>query len=97
MRNRCYFSKAGFETMRADIEEYVKERGVVIREELIERFKYRGHPMNNRQLGYIVAYSEKKGVLTSFVWHNGRRIFDSEYYVTTLDNFTKFTRGIKNG
>ena len=97
MRNRCYFSKAGFEKMRAGIEEYVKERGVVIREELIERFKYRGHPMNNRQLGYIIAYSEKKGVLTSVVWHNGRRVFDSEYYVTTLDNFYRFRRGNNNG
>ena len=46
--------------------------------------------MNNKQLGFILSYSEKKGVLTSFVRHWGRRSYDIKYYVTTIDNLTKF-------
>ena len=95
MRNRCYFSKAGFEDMRNKIEDYVKSCGIVPRETLIDKFKYRGLPMNNKQLGYILGYSERKGVLTSFVWHSGRQSYDAQYYVTTLDNFYKFI-GEKN-
>ena len=96
MYNRCYFSKAGFEETRTKLEEYVISRGVVTREALIAKFKYRGLPMNNKQLGYIISYSEKKGVLTSFVWHWGRRTYDTQYYVTTIDNFNEFKRGKNN-
>jgi|TARA_Y100000310_G_scaffold69994_1_gene65523 hypothetical protein len=96
MRNRCYFSKAGFEEMRLKIEEYVKSRGTVTRDEIIQKFKYRGLPMNNRQLGYLIGYSENKGVLTSFTWHTGTLKYDTTYFITTVERFYKFI-GEKNG
>jgi len=96
MRNRCYFSKAGFEETRLKIEDYVKSRGVVTREAIIDKFKYRGLPMNNKQLGFILHYSEKRGILTSFVRHWGRRTYDIKYYVTTIDKLNNFIGDKKN-
>tara|TARA_R100000656_G_scaffold24832_2_gene21805 strand:+ start:2660 stop:2962 length:303 start_codon:yes stop_codon:yes gene_type:complete len=89
---RCYFSRTGFEEMRNRIEEYVKERGTVPRESVINdiqgtigRSRWTV-PMTHRQLGYIVKYSEKQGEITSF-------IHGKQYYLTTVDNLRKLIKG----
>ena len=43
--------------------------------------------MNNRQLGFIVRYSERQGGVTSFVH---RRNKEHHYYLTTVDNMKQF-------
>ena len=86
--NRCYFSKTGFEDMRNRIEKYVYQKGTVMREDVIRDIQGTiGNssyttPMTNRQLGYIVKYSEKQGEITSFIHNNN-------YYLTTVDNLKK--------
>ena len=84
---RNYFTKAHFETMRLALENYVKGKGTVIREELLRE----GTPydLTERQLGYIVSYSERRyGELCSF-------IYKKDYYITTVDNIKKLT-GVKD-
>ena len=86
--HRNYFTKEHFETMRLALEEYVKEKGTVIREELLRE----GTPydLTERQLGYIVSYSERRyGELCSF-------IYKKDYYITTVETMKKLT-GEKNG
>ena len=86
--NRCYFSKTGFEEMRNRIEKYVYQKGTVMREDVIRDIQGTiGNssyttPMTNRQLGYIVKYSEKQDEITSFIHNNN-------YYLTTVDNLKK--------
>jgi len=80
--------------MRLKIEEYVISRGTVTRDEIIRNFKYRGLPMNSRQLGYLIGYSERRGVLTSFTWHVGTEKYPTIYYITTVKRFNKFIGGI---
>ena len=83
---RNYFTKAHFETMRVALENYVKGKGPVIREELLRE----GTPydLTERQLGYIVSYSERRyGELCSF-------IYKKDYYITTVENMKKLT-GVK--
>ena len=92
MYNRCYFSKGNFETMREKLEEYVAQHKVVSREDVIDNVFFvnkRGikMTMNNRQLGFIVRYSERQGGVTSFVH---RRNKEHHYYLTTVDNMTQF-------
>jgi hypothetical protein len=82
-----YFTKAHFETMRIALEEYVKEKGTVLREELLRE----GTPydLTERQLGYIVSYSERRyEELCSF-------IYKKNYYITTVENMKKLI-GVKN-
>tara|TARA_R100000742_G_C4258150_1_gene76006 strand:+ start:547 stop:879 length:333 start_codon:yes stop_codon:yes gene_type:complete len=84
---RNYFTKDHFETMRLAIEEYVNSRGTVLREDLLRE----GTPydLTERQLGYIVSYSERRyGELCSFV-------YNKQYYITTVKNIKKLT-GEKN-
>ena len=92
MYNRCYFSKGNFETMREKLEEYVSQHKVVSREDVIDNVFFvnkRGikMTMNNRQLGFIVRYSERQGGGTSFVH---RRNKEHHYYLTTVDNMKQF-------
>tara|TARA_R100000234_G_scaffold34115_1_gene20178 strand:- start:6 stop:314 length:309 start_codon:yes stop_codon:yes gene_type:complete len=92
MYNRCYFSKGNFETMREKLEEYVAQHKVVSREDVIDNVFFvnkRGikMTMNNRQLGFIVRYSERQGGVTSFVH---RRNKEHHYYLTTVDNMKQF-------
>ena len=92
MYNRCYFSKGNFETMRGKLEEYVSQHKVVSREDVIDNVFFvnkRGikMTMNNRQLGFIVRYSERQGGVTSFVH---RRNKEHHYYLTTVDNMKQF-------
>ena len=92
MYNRCYFSKGNFETMREKLEEYVAQHKVVSREDVIDNVFFvnkRGikMTMNNRQLGFIVRYSEGQGGVTSFVH---RRNKEHHYYLTTVDNMKQF-------
>ena len=92
MYNRCYFSKGNFETMREKLEEYVSQHKVVSREDVIDNVFFvnkRGikMTMNNRQLGFIVRYSERQGGVTSFVH---RRNKEHHYYLTTVDNMKQF-------
>ena len=92
MYNRCYFSKGNFETMREKLEEYVSRHKVVSREDVIDNVFFvnkRGikMTMNNRQLGFIVRYSERQGGVTSFVH---RRNKEHHYYLTTVDNMNQF-------
>ena len=92
MYNRCYFSKGNFETMREKLEEYVSQQKVVSREDVIDNVFFvnkRGikMTMNNRQLGFIVRYSERQGGVTSFVH---RRNKEHHYYLTTVDNMKQF-------
>jgi len=92
MYNRCYFSKGNFETMREKLEEYVTQHKVVSREDVIDNVFFvnkRGikMTMNNRQLGFIVRYSERQGGVTSFVH---RRNKEHHYYLTTVDNMKQF-------
>ena len=89
---RCYFSRTGFEEMRGRIEDYVKDRGTVPREDVfndiqgtIGRSRWTV-PMPNKQLGYIVSYSEKQGEITSF-------IHKEQYYLTTVDKLRKLIKG----
>jgi len=89
---RCYFSRTGFEEMRGRIEDYVKDRGTVPREDVINdiqgtigRSRWTV-PMTNKQLGYIVSYSEKQGEITSF-------IHKEQYYLTTVDKLRKLIKG----
>ena len=84
---RNYFTKEHFETMRIALENYVKEKGTVLREDLLRE----GTPydLTERQLGYIVSYSERKyGELCSF-------IYNKDYYITTVENIKKLT-GVNN-
>ena len=85
---RNYFTKDHFETMRIGLEKYVKEQGIVIREELLSEAT--PYYLTNKQLGYVVAYSEKynkrnelQGGICSF-------IFNKNYYITTVKNLKQF-------
>jgi len=85
---RNYFTKDHFETMRIGLEKYVKERGIVIREELLREAT--PYYLTNKQLGYVVAYSEKynkrnelQGGICSF-------IFSKNYYITTVEKLKEF-------
>ena len=84
---RNYFTKDHFETMRLAIEEYVRGKGTVLREDLLRE----GTPydLTERQLGYIVSYSERRyGELCSFIYRK-------DYYITTVENMKKLT-GVNN-
>ena len=99
MYNRCYFSKGDFEEMRQRLEEYVAEHKVVSRDDVLENVFYvtkhgKKMSMNNRQLGFIVRYSERRGGVTSFIHRRNR---DHHYYLTTLDNMKKFVGDDWNG
>jgi hypothetical protein len=92
MYNRCYFSKGDFDEMRKRLEDYVAEHKVVSREDVLDNVFYvngRGKKMtmNNRQLGFIVRYSERQGGVTSFLY---RRDKADHYYLTTVENMKQF-------
>ena len=99
MYNRCYFSKGDFDTMRERLEEYVAKHKVVSRDEVLDNVFFvskRGikMTMNNRQLGFIVRYSERQGGVTAFIHRRNR---EHHYYLTTLDNMKKFVGDDWNG
>ena len=80
---RNYFTKEHFETMRIALENYVKDKGTVLREDLLRE----GTPydLTERQLGYIVSYSERRyGELCSF-------IYKKDYYITTVNKIKQLT------
>ena len=99
MYNRCYFSKGDFEKMRERLEEYVAKHKVVSRDDVLENVLYvskRGKKMtmNNRQLGFIVRYSERNGGVTSFIQRRNR---ENHYYLTMLENMKQFVGDDWNG
>jgi len=99
MYNRCYFSKGDFEIMRERLEEYVAEHKVVSRDDVLANVFYvtkqgKKMSMNNRQLGFIVRYSERQGGVTSFIH---RRNKEHHYYLTMLDNMKQFVGDDWNG
>ena len=80
---RNYFTKEHFETMRIGLENYVMDKGTVIREELLREAT--PYDLTEKQLGYIVSYSERRyGILCSF-------IYKKDYYITTVDTMKKLT------
>ena len=99
MYNRCYFSKGDFEIMRERLEDYVAKHKVVSRDDVLENVFYvtkhgKKMSMNNRQLGFIVRYSERQGGVTSFIH---RRNKEHHYYLTTLDKMKQFVGEDWNG
>ena len=99
MYNRCYFSKGDFEKMRERLEEYVAMHKVVSRDDVLDNVFYvtkRGKKMtmNNRQLGFIVRYSERNGGVTSFIHRRNR---ENHYYLTMLENMKQFVGDDWNG
>ena len=99
MYNRCYFSKGDFEKMRERLEEYVAKHKVVSRDDVLDNVFYvtkRGKKMtmNNRQLGFIVRYSERNGGVTSFIHRRNR---ENHYYLTMLENMKQFVGDDWNG
>ena len=99
MYNRCYFSKGDFEKMRERLEEYVAKHKVVSRDDVLDNVFYvskRGKKMtmNNRQLGFIVRYSERNAGVTSFIHRRNR---ENHYYLTMLENMKQFVGDDWNG
>ena len=81
--HRNYFTKENFEVMRIGLENYVMDKGTVIREELLREAT--PYDLNEKQLGYIVSYSERRyGFLCSFIYRK-------DYYITTVDTMKKLT------
>ena len=91
-RTRLYFTKGDFKELVKELEEYVGENKVVLRDDIIENVYYVNRhgkkiTMNNRQLGHIVKYSERNGGVTSFFTSKNR---ERTYYITTKENFKNF-------
>jgi len=91
-RTRQYFTKGDFKELVKQLEEYVGENKVVLRDDIIENVYYVNRhgkkiTMNNRQLGYIVKYSERNDGVTSFFTTKNR---ERTYYITTKENFDNF-------
>ena len=87
---RGYSTKLDYQGTRERLEEYVKERGCVPRDramrDVIQERHTGSYQMNAGQVGQLVKYSRKRGILTSF-------ILNGEYYLTTVDNMNAFTSG----
>ena len=87
---RGYSTKLDYQGTRERLEEYVKERGCVPRDramrEVIQERHTGSYQMNTGQVGQLVKYSRRRGILTSFV-------LNGEYYLTTVDNMNAFTSG----
>ena len=85
---RGYSTKLDYQGTRERLEEYVKERGCVPRDramrDVIQERHTGSYQMNTGQVGQLVKYSRKRGILTSF-------ILNGEYYLTTVDNMNAFT------
>ena len=85
--------------MRERLEDYVAKHKVVSRDDVLENVFYvtkhgKKMSMNNRQLGFIVRYSERRGGVTSFIHRRNR---EHHYYLTTLNNMKKFVGEEWNG
>ena len=85
--------------MRERLEEYVAKHKVVSRDDVLDNVFYvskRGKKMtmNNRQLGFIVRYSERNGGVTSFIHRRNR---ENHYYLTMLENMKQFVGDDWNG
>ena len=87
---RGYSTKLDYDGTRERLEEYVKERGCVPRDramrDVIQQRHTGSYQMNTGQVGQLVKYSRRRGILTSF-------ILNGEYYLTTVDNMNEFTSG----